>query len=288
VHIAAVVLNSEHCRFGVCVLREEYRAVVGAVDGANSARVAGRRLPRLLRGALLTLGLSALTWLLSMLIGTVTASADPAPPSHSPPSSSTGLLGGLVGALGGVLNTATTTVGQVTGGLLDTASSVVPPVVSPPQAVPESPPQPEPVKIDTPAVARSAVHAIVPVARPTEALIAPDPAPPAPPIVTEPAAPAQVEVAVAVGHRTEPIAAEPANPPGPDRAPAKTPTAPPTPAVPTSNATSGHDGPGQARGIPGVLAGAAGSQPPAAEFSTRGRTRKAGDPAAGLPAASPD
>ena len=261
--------------------------MVGAVDGTNSARVAGRRLPRLLRGALLALGLSALTWLLSMLIGTVTASADPVPPGHSPPSSSTGLLGGLVGTLGGVLNTTTTTVGQVTGGLLDTASSVVPPVVSPPQAVPESPPpQPEPVKIDKPPVARSAVHAIVPVARPTEALIAPDPPPPAAPIVTEPAAPAQVEVAVV--HRTEPIAAQPANPPGPDRAPAKTPTAPPTPAVPTSNATSGHDGPGQARGIPGVLAGAAGSEPPATEFSTRGRARKAGDPAAGLPAASPD
>jgi hypothetical protein len=270
--------------------------VVVAVAGTKPARVAGGRLPRLLRCALAAIGLSALTWLVSLLVGTGTAAADTPPPGQSSPppttTHSSGLLGGLVGtltnAVGGVLNTATTTAGQLTGAVLDTAGPAVPPVISPPPAASESPqPRPEPGRTDTPSVPRFSPRATIPVDGPIP-VAAPAPAPsppPAPPVVRQPAA-ARTEVPVV--HRAEPITTERANQSVPDRSPAKLPTAPPAPAVPTSTVSSAHDGPGQARGNQGVLAATPGIQAPADAFSTRGRTGDAGDGAAGLPAASPD
>src|SRR5437762_621824 len=57
---------------------EGYRAVVVAAVGTRPARVAGRRLFRLLRGVIVAIGLSALAWLASQLIGTGAATADTA------------------------------------------------------------------------------------------------------------------------------------------------------------------------------------------------------------------
>lgn len=259
--------------------------MVVAVDGTEPARVAGGRLPRLLRGGLVVIGLSALTWLVSVLIGAGTASAE-TPPStqHTANTQPTGLLGGLIGTIGGVLNTATTAVGALTGAVLNTAAPVIPPVASPPPVLEAPQPQPEPVQAAKPALARSGAHVIIPVDRPAPAVAAPAHTPPAPPVVHKPAA---VRAKVRVVPKVEPPAevSEHANPSAPVRTPAKAPSAPSAPAVPTSSVSSAHDGPG---GTHGVLAARAGIEPPTRTPGTRGPVRDAGETAAGLPAASPD
>lgn len=266
--------------------------MVVAVDGTRPAQVAGRRLPRLLRGALVAIGLSGLIWLLGLLIGTGTAAADTAPPDQGPSSQSTGLLGGLVGGLtnvvGGVLQTTTTTVGQLTGGLLDTATSVLPPVMSPPPpAVPETQaPQPEPVPIAK-VVARSVPRATVAVERPVRPTPKPAPAPP-PAVHKHAVPPVQVAVKRPSGTVDRVDTAGHASPSEPVRTPGKAPSAPAAPALPTGSVTSGHDGHSHARGCSSMLAGQASLEPPAEAFTTRNRATDAGDRPTGLPAASPD
>lgn len=252
-----------------------------AVDGTRLARVAGRRLPRLLRGALVAIGLSGLIWLLGLLIGSGTAAADP-PPAQ--PTHSTGLLGGLVGGLtstlGSVLDTTTSTVGQVLG----TASPVVvtPPVFSPP-VVRESPlPQPESVPVARHAPTHSAPRASTPEATPQ-----PAPSPPATTPVKH-AEPVVHNTVAPVRHAAPPVGPDLANPSGPAPSPDKSPSKPFAPAVPTGSVSAGHDGPGQARNSHGVLAGQSTLEPPAQALRTHGHAADAGDPAAGLPATAPD
>lgn len=254
-----------------------------AVDGTGPAQVAGRRLPRLLHGALVAIGLSGLIWLLGLLIGSGTAAAETTPQQPDSQTHSTGLLGGLVGGLtstlGGVLDTATSTVGQLTGAVQNPV--VVPPASAPP-IVREAPlPQPEPVQVARHAATRPAPHASAPETKPSPVIAAPvghaTPAKAVHPARKIASRPVVKQAAQPTGH-------ERANPSGPPPSPGK----PPAPAMPTGSLTAGHDGPGQARNSHGVLAGQSALEPPAEAFATHGHPADVADAAAGLPATAPD
>lgn len=242
--------------------------------------MAGGRVIRMLRALLVTAGLAALGWLLVALFATGTAAADEtptAPAEHA----STG--SGLLGLVTGVVETATGTAGQLTAPLLDTADSALAPVVDPPPDTAE--PAPTPVeRVAPPAVPTAAPVTAppVPLARP-EPVAAPRPEPAAPEPSVRPR-PIVQDVGDEIGEA--PI--DRADRSDPNRTPGKAPTAPAAPALPTSTVSAGHDGPGTARGGPGVLAAQPGLVPPAAALSRHTEASDAGGQSPGLPALSPD
>jgi hypothetical protein len=232
---------------------------VVAEEGTGLARVAAR----LLRAVLVTAGFVALGWLLSTLLTTGSAAADPADELTGPT---------MADAANQVLTASAQT---VSAAVLAPPPAADPAPAPPPPAVTVVPADRAPAA--TPAAQRPAAaqharkparHAATPPRRAGHQALAPKeeaPRPSAAPVTTG----------------TAPADRASDQDPGPDRTPA-------APTAPTSSVSAGHDGPGGARGGSALPSALAEPAPASAPLNRLDRAGTATSRTAGLPAMSPD
>lgn len=233
-----------------------------AEEGTGMARVAAR----LLRAVLVTAGFVALGWLLTTLLSTGSATADPADELTGPT---------MAVAANQVLTATTQTVSAA--------------VLAPPAAADPAPAPPPPDERAVTAATAESAPAAAPAAQRSAAEHPRKPA--RHPAVAQPRraghpAPAPKEEAPKPAAAPAPTSSAPADrasdqDPAPDRTPG-------APTAPTSSVSAGHDGPGGARGGSALPSALAEPAPASAPHIRLDRAGTATSRTAGLPAMSPD